>query len=237
MTLTQFVLVTLLAILGATTQGSLGSGYGLVAGAGLVAIDPAFVPGPVLVVGMVVAFRHLLVERKEIERLAWARCTMGLPIGLIAGLAIVSAMSDRTLSLLIGAAIILAAVVLLSGVHIRRTPLVEVISGAASAFGAITASIPGPPFVIAFSDLRPGALRATSTAFLIVLTLISWAGLSFTGNFGRAEYDLVAALLPGTIVGLFASRYVRPHLDRPWFRPLILVMAAAGGIGLVLRNL
>ncbi len=236
MSLTQFGLVTLLSMMGATTQGAVGIGYGLVAGAGLVAIDPAFVPGPLLVIGIVVGCRHLLVERSEIDRKAWVRCMTGLPFGLVGGLIVLEAMTDRALSLAIGVGIVLASGALLSGVSINRTPAVEVASGAASAFGAVTASLPGPPFVIAFSDLRPAAMRATSTSFLIVLTMISWVGLILTGNFGEEEFTLLALLFPGCICGLIASRYVRPYLEHAWFRPLILVMAAAGGIALILRN-
>ncbi len=234
---TQFALVTILSMLGATTQGAVGIGYGLVAGAGLVAINPAFVPGPLLVIGIVVGCRHLLVERDQIERKAWARCMLGLPVGLGGGLLVLGAMTDRTLSLLIGAAIVFAAGALLSGLSVTRTPAVEIVSGAASAFGAITASLPGPPFVIAFCDLRPAAMRATSTSFLVILTLVSWASLMATGNFGADEFKLLGLLLPGCVLGLITSRYVRPYLERSWFRPLILVIAGAGGIALILRNL
>ena len=233
----QFAAVTLFSMLGATAQGAIGIGYGLVAGAGLVAIDPAFVPGPLLIIGVVIGCRHVIVEREHLDWDCWKRCMMGLPFGLFAGLAVLNAMSDRALGLSVGMLITFAAVALLSGVTVQRTPVVEVITGAASSFSAITASLPGPPLVVALSDLRPGPMRATTSSFLLVMAIISFFSLSVTGNFGREEYQLLAYLVPGCVLGLFASRYVRPHLEAAWFRPLILVVAGIGGIALVLRNL
>ena len=89
--------VVLLSFLGATVQGSIGIGYALVAGAGLVAIDPSFVPGPILVIGMIVGCRHVIAERAHLEKAAWKRCLLGLPVGLVGGLIVLESMSDRTL--------------------------------------------------------------------------------------------------------------------------------------------
>ncbi|NNC79353.1 MAG: TSUP family transporter [Acidimicrobiales bacterium] len=237
MTPTEFLLVSVLSMLGATAQGAIGIGYGLVAGAGLVAIDPAFVPGPLLIIGVVVGCRHIVVERDHLDLPAWKRCMLGLPVGLIAGISVLEAMDDRTLGLAVGAAIALAAVALLAGVTVKRTPAIEVATGAGSAFAAVTASLPGPPFVVAFSDLRPAAMRATSASFLVALTVLSFFSLVATGNFARDEFELLALMLPGTVAGLFVSRFVRPHLESQWFRPLILIIAGIGGIALIIRNL
>ena len=62
------MLVLLLTAAGATVQGSIGIGYGLVAGPGLAAIDTAFIPGPVLAVGLIVGTRHIVAEFDEIDR-------------------------------------------------------------------------------------------------------------------------------------------------------------------------
>ncbi len=237
MTTGQVVLVLLLAAAGATVQGSVGIGYGLVAGPGLAAIDTAFIPGPMLVIAVVVSARHIFAEFDEIERAAVGRSFIGLPFGLFAGLAVLRAMDDRVLGVAVGAATAIAAVAMIVGFKVRRTPVIEVIAGGATAFCAITAALPGPPFVVAFSDLRPAAMRATVSVFLSSLVVISLIALTITGNFGAHEVRLLALLVPGTVAGLVLARYVRPLLDRPWFRPLILVVAGLGGVALVLRNL
>jgi uncharacterized membrane protein YfcA len=233
----QVLFVLLLSAAGATVQGSVGIGYGLVAGPGLAAIDTSFIPGPLLVIGILVGARHIFAEFDHIERPAVGRCFLGLPFGLVAGLAVLNAMDDRVLGVAVGAATALAAASMIFGFSVRRTPAIEVGSGAATAFCAVTAALPGPPFVVAFSDLRPAAMRSTASLFISSLVLISLVALAVTGNFAGEEARLLALLVPGTIGGLLLARYVRPVLERPWFRPLILVVAALGGIALVLRNI
>ena len=125
---------------------------------------------------------------------------------------------------------------LLAGFSVQRTPAIEVATGAATAFAAITAGLPGPPFVVSFSDLRPSAMRATSASFIMIIVVIGFFSLILTGNFAGEEFRLLALLVPGTLGGLFASRYVRPYLDREWFRPTVLVVACLGGIALAIRN-
>lgn len=237
MTGAEVLLVVLLAAAGATVQGSIGIGYALVAGPGLAAIDTAFVPGPLLLIGLVVGARHIFVEFGDIDRPAVGRCFLGLPFGLVAGLAVLNAMDDRLLGIAVGATTALAATVMLLGLRVRRTPAVEVAAGAATAFSAVTAALPGPPFVAAFSDLQPAAMRSTASLYIGSFILIALVPLAATGNFGGHELQLLAVLVPGTFGGLLLARFVRPMLERPWFRPLILIVAGMGGIALVLRNL
>lgn len=237
MTGVEVALVLLLAAAGATVQGSIGIGYALVAGPGLAAIDTAFIPGPLLLIGLIVGTRHIFAEFDDIDRPAIGRCFLGLPVGLVAGFAVLNAMDDRLLGIAVGAATALAAVAMLFGLSVRRTPVVEVVAGAATGFCAVSAALPGPPFVAAFSDLRPAAMRSTASLFISSLIVISLVPMALSGRFAGHEVRLLALLVPGTIGGLLLARYVRPLLERPWFRPLILIVAAVGGIALVLRNL
>ena len=91
--------------------------------------------------------------------------------------------------------------------------------------------------VIVFHDVEPPTLRSTTGAFLILLALPSLALLWLVDEFGRHELELTIRMAPGLVAGLVVSRWLRPVVDRVWFRPLVLGLAAAGGAALVLRNL
>ncbi len=233
----EIVAVLALATAGSTVHGAVGIGFGLVAGPALVAIDPGFAPGPLLLGGQVVGLRHILAERAAADRVAWRHCMWGLPLGLLGGLVVLESMDDSTLGLLVGGFTALAAVALLGGLSLRRSSPVEVVAGAASSFAAVAAGIPGPPLVVAFSDMRPATLRSTTSMFMAVIAGLSFVGLTVTGNFGGREAWLLALLLPGVLIGLVLARHVRPHLERPWFRPLVLVVALIGGLVLIGRSL
>lgn len=237
MSTVEIILVTLVTAIGAIVHGSVGIGLGLIASPALLAIDTDFAPGPLLLAGQVIGARHVLVERASINRECCKRCLYGLPFGLIIGLVMLEMLSKRNLSIVIGSLVAIAAVALLAGVKVKRTPLVETISGAGTTFSSITAAMPGPPFVIAFSDMPANELRATSGAFFLMVATAATVTLTATGNFGTTELGLLGWLMPGVAIGLFAARFVRPYLDRPWFRPLVLVMALIGGVALVIRQL
>ena len=105
------------------------------------------------------------------------------------------------------------------------------------AFASVTAALPGPPLVIGFSDMKPSCMRGTASASILVVAVLASISLVIAGRFGRDELELLAFLLPGALLGLFSARYLRPVLDRAWFRTAVLVMACAGGMALVVRQL
>ena len=236
MTAIEIALVLALCAAGATVHGSVGIGFGLVAGPTLVLIDPAFAPGPLLFAGQVVALRHVVMERGHADRGAWRHCLWGLPFGLIAGLVVLASMDRSTLGLLVGGLTVVATLLLLAGVAVDRSRPIEIGAGAASAFSATTAGLPGPPLVVAFSDMEPAALRSTTAMFTVMMAVLTFGALVATDNFGTIEVGLLALQLPGVAIGLLAARVVRRHVDRPWFRQLVLVVAMLGGLVLVVRS-
>jgi len=46
----------------------------------------------------------------------------------------------------------------------------------------------------------------------------------------------LALLVPGALIGLGVARYLRPILDRPVFRTIVLIIAILGGLVLTIRS-
>lgn len=221
---------------GAIAQGSIGIGFALIAGPVLMSIDGSFAPGPMIVASQVISVRHAVVEREALDRGTMRNLLFGLPVGLIAGIVTLEMMSDRVLAILVGGLAAFAAAILLMGVQLTRTQNTDVVGGAMCAFASVTAALPGPPLVLCLNNVRPAAMRATVSSYVLVVAAIGFVSLLLTGNFGGDEVELTLWLLPGIFGGLFLSRWVRPYLERSWFRPLVLVMALCGGLGLVIRQ-
>ncbi len=237
MTTGEIVLILLFAAAGATVQGSVGIGFGLVAAPGLVAIDPAFAPGPVLLIGQVVGLRHLLAEWRDIDRNALKHGLLGVPIGVGLGIALLQAVDQRTMALLVGGTTVIGTLILLTGVRVSRNTRSDVSAGVLAAFGATAAGLPGPPLVAMYSDMKPACMRATCSGVVGAIAIVAFFSLMASGNFGGEEAGLLALLFPGVLVGLGIARFIRPHVDRPQFRQLVLVLALLGGAALVVRTL
>jgi len=222
---------------GAIVHGSVGIGLGLVATPALISIDPAFAPGPLLLAAQVIGARHVLAEYSKADIQAWKRGLYGLPFGVAGALIVLAMLSDKMLAMLVGSLTAMAAAMLLLGWDLSRTPKAESTAGAVCAFAALTAAMPGPPLVCVYSDMKPSMMRPTAALLILSVAVVGFFSLLVSGNFGSHEFELLLWLMPGVIMGLIASRWVRPFLDKPWFRPLVLVIALIGGLALVGRQL
>ena len=233
----EIVTIVVASTAGAIVHGSVGIGLTLVAGPALVAIDASFAPGPLLVAGQLVGCRHIVAERQHLDRGAYRHCLLGLPVGLVVGLALLELLDDRAMALIIGSLTATAAAAILGGLSGHRATTSEVGAGLFCALCSVTAGLPGPPLVIAFADMIPPVLRATSAAVFMSVAVVAFFGLVATGNFGAEEVRLTLWLVPGILGGIVAARWVRPHVDHAWFRPAVLCVAFAGGSALVIRQL
>lgn len=200
------------------------------------AIDGSFAPGPMIVASQLISIRHAVVEREHREAQTMRNLLWGLPVGLIGGVVVLELVSARTLAILVGSLAVVAALLLLGGFEPVRTNRTETLGGALCAFASVTAALPGPPLVMCLHDAKPAALRATIGSFVLFVAAIGFVLLLVTGNFGTHEGELTLWLIPGILAGMYAARWVRPFLDRSWFRPLVLSVALCGGLALVVRQ-
>lgn len=236
MDLWQIAVVVAFSSAGATVHASVGIGIGLVAGPALVAVDPGFLPGPVIMATLILTARHLIVDGHHADRGTVQRAYMGVPLGLAVGLVVVAVADEAAMRIVIGCAIVIAAALLLLGVHVARNDRTDVLGGGAYSLSLIAAGIPGPAAAVAFNDLPPARYRGTMGFVGIPVSVVSLALLFFAGEFGSHELVLATWMIPGIVVGLLAGRHLRPHLDNTWFRTSVLWLALLGGGALVIRQ-
>jgi len=232
----QIAVIIVSTSAGATVHASVGIGVGLVAGPALVAVDPAFLPGPVILATLVLTARHLFVDGRHADRGTVMRAYIGVPFGLALGLVVVAIADEATMRIVIGCAIVVAAALLLLGVHVSRNARTDVLGGGAFSLSLIAAGIPGPAAAVAFNDLAPARYRGTMGFVGVPVGIVSLALLALAGEFGSHELELSAWMIPGILVGLLAGRFLRPHLDNAWFRTSVLWLALLGGAAVVLRQ-
>jgi len=71
----------------------------------------------------------------------------------------------------------------------------------------------------------------------LIGTALSLIALLAAGEIGRLHWQLGFALVPGVLLGLWASRYLHGWLDRGWIRPCVLILCGVAGLAVVVGGL
>ena len=228
-----FVLIAAAAIV----QSTIGVGFGVVAAPILALLDPAMVPGPMLVLGLAITLLVLARDRRDIRfgPLGWA--LVGRILASLAGGLTASLLSPRAFLLLFGALILVAVGLSLSGWRIAPTRRSLFAARLASGYMGTITSVGTPPMAIVY-QYSPGAeVRANLSAFLAAGALISILSLALFGAFDATELLFALSLLPGLALGFWVSGPLKRITDRGWMRPAMLVLCVAASVTLILRGL
>jgi len=240
---------------GAALQSSIGFGFALVAAPLLfAATSPAEAVGLMIVLGLEVGLLTLLTERRRpapvwrdvIGVVAWS-----LP-GALAGVAVLRALDELALQLLVTAGVLSALVVNLRAAHREppppgsthepppwARPAAGLLSGALNT----STSTGGPPLVLLLMSrgLHPAVVRDTLTASFVGLAPVSATALLLTST-GDAvpAATALAALIPVTALGHVAGRplFARLAAGRSYERVLtgVLLATVAAGLASVLLS-
>jgi uncharacterized membrane protein YfcA len=234
---------------GAALQSSIGFGFALVSAPLLfAATSPPEAVGLLIVLAIEVSLLTLLTERRRPEPVwrdvrtvvAWS-----LP-GAFAGVAVLRALDEVALQLLVTAGVLVALVVNLRAEH--RTPPAGVphepplwarpAAGLASGALSTSTSTGGPPLVLLLMSrgLRPNVVRDTLTTSFIGFSLVSAAALLLTSTRDAVpDAAAVAALVPLTALGQLAGRplFARLAAGRAYERVLTAVLLATVVVGLL----
>ncbi|MCH7790278.1 MAG: sulfite exporter TauE/SafE family protein [Acidobacteria bacterium] len=231
------ILIIILAVtVGSAVQSAAGIGAGTIAAPIAAVIDTDFLPGPMLVMGLVLTLLMTLRERghAKMDDVGWALA--GRVPGALIGLAILVAFAKEDLRVFFGALILLAVAVSLAPIHVAKTRSTLIGAGFASGLSGTTTSIGGPPMALVMQRQEGPEVRGTLSTFFLIGVSFSLCGLALTGSFPARDLDLAALVVLPTIAGFVIGGRFREVLDRGWVRPALLTLAAAGGVALIIRG-
>jgi uncharacterized membrane protein YfcA len=229
--------VAIALVLGATAQGLVGLGLGLVAAPVTMLVEPGLMPDLLLWLAMIYPVATLVREHDEIDwrGLRWALAAR-VP-GTVVGVALVAAFSDRALGIAVG------IMVLLSVVLTARTVVVPVSrptlagAGFASGITGTATSIGGPPLALLLQHREPLQIRTTLAVYFLVGAGLSLVGLGIGGSLKPSVALVALALTPALLVGLILSRLLMTHVPRDRVRWGVLGLCAASALVLLARSL
>jgi uncharacterized membrane protein YfcA len=216
-------------------QGSVGFGFGLVAVPTLTLVWPELLPATALLLLLPMTALMVARERGAVDTIGLAWLAGGRFFGTFGGLWLLVVVPRASLSALFGGLILVAVAISVAKPRFRVCGPSQLGAGLAAGVLATAAGVGGPPLALLYQQ-RPGPeLRSTLAATFVLGTVVSLAVLGLTGQVGRQHLLAAVALLPGVLVGLWASRFTTAALEGGWLRPAVLTFAALAGGAALLR--
>jgi len=233
----QFIIMTVVLFLGGAIQGSLGYGLGLFCVPFLTLLNPRLVPAPLIAATLVFNIAVTLREKIGLNFFGLQWIILGSIPGALFGAKVLSIISMRTASILIGIIVLIAVVLSILGLRMPPKKILFFFLGSISAAMATIASIGGPTVAMAFQDEPGNRLRASLASYFIALSIISVASLSLAGKFGGWEFWHALYMVPGMMFGYLLSNRIIKHLKQHQIRTGILLLSTVSGIVVILRQL
>ena len=224
---------------GAALQASVGVGFGVLAAPLLGILAPELVPGPILLLSLILA---AMTTTREFRSVAVRELSLAMA-GRITG----TAAAGTAIALLplpvfgsVFALMILAAIGLsLTNWHLLPTPRNLLIAGLLSGFMGTITSVGGPPMAMVYQNMPGPKVRATLGAFLMLGAGFSLVTLALVGRFNAAQVTSSVWLVPPMLLGFVASRYLLKHVDksRQGVKTAVLGISAVAALMLLLKPL
>jgi len=233
-----YALVFLSMVLASTVQSSVGMGQGLVGAPLLRLLEPELLPGPIVLAGFftsaVLAWRNS--RPSDLREVTPA--LVGRFVGAILAVILLSQLSERGLTVFIGAAVLTFVALRLIGVRVARSPRTLLGTGVASGVGGTIASLGGAPMGLLYEQhVAARDFRGPLGAFQTVGGIVSVALLTVAGQMDGQAWLFGLALLPPIAVGWVLARWVTPIVDRGFLSPAVLVMSSASATVLILSEI
>lgn len=232
-----YLLAALFIVFGAIGQSTIGIGFGMFAAPFLAFIEPRMVPGTVLIMGMTVSTLIVIREFRHIDRLGLSWALLGRAVGAVAAGMTIAIIPVTLFGVLFALLILFAVLLSMIGWRLMPTRHNLVAAGLLSGYMGTITSVGAPPVALVYQHRSPQVIRPTMASFLFMGAGMSVVVLAFTGRFGVTELVLGILLLPPLFLGFYLSRFILPHLDRGFVRPLILGVTGLAACALLVRSL
>jgi uncharacterized membrane protein YfcA len=231
------VLATVAVAAGAHVQGSIGFGLSLVSVPVISLIHPTALPATILLLALPMTMWMALRERVSIHVTGFLQITLGRVFGTAGGVWILAVVPVAQLSVVIGAAVVLAVTLSVFNPGFEAGNRSRVVAGILSGLMGTAAAVGGPPLALAYQK-RPGSeLRSTLAISFVIGAIMSLVALGIAGKVELGHALFALELMPGLTLGLFTATRLRGSLERGWLRPLVLAFAAISGIVAVAKGL
>lgn len=231
------MLTAALAVVAVATflQFTIGSGFGIVGVPLLLLVDPALVPGPMLLLTVVVMAGVLWRERLGLRHLDLGVATVAAVPAAVGAVWLTHRMNEQVTSAVVGVAVAVGLVANLRGRAVPQNRVTLALAGVLGGALDTVAAAAGPPVVLVYRTDDVSRYRANLALFFLVTSVVSLAAYGVSGDLGAADLRGAVRLVPGAVVGFAVARLVVGRIPvRAVQRAALLVCAFSTAVfGLV----
>lgn len=224
------ILALVIVTVSIMVQAWVGIGFGLLAAPLLYLIDPAYVPGPVLVLGWLLSVVVVFKQRHRLNfRRVMPAIVARLPGSWCGALLLVS-IAPWQLSLFFGAALLLAVWLSVRHFSVALNKVSLMMAGFLSGILGTATSVGGPPMALLYQHEHRLTARNEIAAFFLLGTPISILMLWLNGGADLLNASLILKMLPGVALGFWLSRHLEQKFQAESARPAILFISALSAL-------
>ncbi|ART80922.1 sulfite exporter TauE/SafE family protein [Oceanisphaera avium] len=224
------ILALVIVTVSIMVQAWVGIGFGLLAAPLLYLIDPAYVPGPVLVLGWLLSLVVVFKRRHSLNFLRVLPAILARLPGSWCGAVLLLSIASWQLSLFFGGALLLAVWLSLRRYSLPLNSLNLTLAGFLSGVLGTSTSVGGPPLALLYQHQARLTARDEIAAFFLVGTPISLLMLVWQGGASVLALGLIVKMLPGVMLGFWLSRHVERRFNVDSARPAILFISTLSAL-------
>jgi uncharacterized membrane protein YfcA len=224
-------------VLGATIQGLVGLGLGLVAAPVVTMLEPSLMPQLMLVLAALLPLFTLMHQHQQIH---WHGLAWVLPArvpGTVLGVWFLATFSERGIGIAVAAMVLLAVALSLRAVEVPVRPATLLTAGVISGAAGTATSIGGPPVALLYQHRSPTQIRSTLAVLFTVGAAMSLVGIALGGNLEPRVLLLAVLLSPCLPIGAWVGVRLQGVVPERTIRGAVLAVCAASALVLLVRSL
>ena len=230
------LLAALACFVGAYVQTAIGFGMAIVAAPILFYLDPTLVPGPLMVVLLVMCMMNGWRFRKGLELNLLAPALLARIPGSALGVLLLALVSQQVLAILIAVTIMLGVLVRLKDIALPMTRTNMALGGFMSGVMGTSTTIGGPPMVLVMHGADMHRIRANLAGFFVVSTMMSVAALAMSDFLTLEHLKLALPLVPAALLGNWVAAHTLHLVSRPIMHYGSLLLCTLAVIGMLINT-
>jgi uncharacterized protein len=229
------ILALFTVTLAAALQKLLGFGLGIIAAPILVLIEPAFIPAPILLLGLLLSLLTALQNHRNIALGSIRVALSGRFIGSLLAVLLLLLLPPVFFTLLFSLLIIVSVLLTYSRWQIRYSARNLFIGGFFSGLAGTATSIGGPPIAMVYQNSKLCTVRAELSLFFLCSTIVSLLLLIITGNFSYYQLQLALPLMPAVLLGFVLTGWLEQYFKAHHLKPATALLSLTACLLILLQ--